>query len=163
MNYNFAYQGVTGRFTQSPWTGAQRLFINGQEISKTEKEWLTPQGWRVRSLRHMLLFPKLVINGEDVILVRLAWWEWLIVFSPAVWFLFRGLVPSAVGTIGVYLNASLFASHDIPAATKVMFAISLLVTEFVFLVMVAMIVSAMISPEEIEALEEAFMNSRFHF
>ncbi|NTV30829.1 hypothetical protein HGA91_02525 [candidate division WWE3 bacterium] len=147
MNYQFVYQGISGRFTQSPWTGTQRLFINGSEIFKGDHEWLTPQGWHVKSVRQLLLFPKLIIDGHDLVLVSMRWWEWGLVFLPMIWIFFGGIIPTMIGMAGIYLNASLFASHDLPTGTKLMFSSSLLVSEFVFLILVSYVLNGL-SPTE---------------
>lgn len=142
MNFNFTYKNLQGKLSQSMWSGREKLFINGQEVQKSGKEWVLSDGTRIATKKEFLLFPKLVINGEEVKIIKLKKWEWVFVILPGFLFFLGGAVPALVGLGGVYLNLSIFMSHDIKPAVKILASLGYLILALIIVFGVAALLQA---------------------
>jgi hypothetical protein len=137
MKFNFTHQGISGTLTQSTWTGREKLLINGEEVQKTGKEWITQNGIHIESKKEYFLFPKLIINGNEIKLIKLRKWEWFFVILPGFLLFLGGAIPALIGIGGVYLNLSIFRSDDINPVVKILASLGYLIIALIIIIGVA--------------------------
>lgn len=129
MKFAFIHKTVRGEFVTNFIT--EKVYVDGKEVKKKGKEWITEEGSHIVSKADKLFFRKLVIDGEEVTLIHLRNWEWVFVFLPCLVCFMLGALPVLIGLLGVYFNLWVMMKRELHPALKIVSCIGTLVVAIV--------------------------------